>query len=309
MMRNKSIFKFFLILFLTALSSASMNAQDFRVGSFNLRYDNPGDSLDNWKYRKNHVAKLIKFHDFEIFGSQEGLKHQLEDLSARLPGYGYVGVGRDDGKEAGEYAAIFYKTEKFELLESGNFWLSEDTTKPNKGWDAVLPRICSWGKFKERNSGFEFYFYNTHFDHVGEKARQESAKLILKKINEKGGNTPVLLTGDFNVDQHSESYKLLNLSKKLKDSYHLAKLNYGASGTTNGFKVNSTTNSRIDHIFVSEDFNVTKHGILNDIYRTEEEDLKKIAGSGNFPKEISFYQSQARYPSDHFPVLVILNKN
>ncbi len=283
-----------------------MSAQDLRVGSFNLRYDNPADSLDNWKYRKNQVTKLIKFHDFEIFGSQEGLKHQLEDLSAKLPSYKFLGVGRDDGKEAGEYAAIFYKTEKFELLESGNFWLSEDTTKPNKGWDAVLPRICTWGKFKEKNSGFEFYFYNTHFDHVGEKAREESAKLILKKIKEKGEDVPVLLSGDFNVDQYNKSYKLLNSSKELKDSYHLAELNYGASGTTNGFKVNSMTDSRIDHVFVSEDFKVTKHGILNDTYRTEEEDLKKIAGSGNFPKEVSFYQSQARYPSDHFPVLVIL---
>src|SRR5690606_32554944 len=172
------------IVFLIALFlAASLSSQKLRVATYNLRYDNPQDSLDNWQYRKSTVAKLIQFHDFDIFGTQEGLKHQLDYLQEEMPGYAYIGVGRDDGKDAGEYAAIFYKKELFELLDKGNFWLSEDTTKPNKGWDAVLPRICSWGKFKEKSSGLVFFFFNTHFDHVGTIARQESAKLILNKIN------------------------------------------------------------------------------------------------------------------------------
>src|SRR5690606_24570908 len=162
-------------------------------------------------------AKLIQFHDFDIFGTQEGLKHQLDYLQEEMPGYAYIGVGRDDGKDAGEYAAIFYKKELFELLDKGNFWLSEDTTKPNKGWDAVLPRICSWGKFKEKSSGLVFFFFNTHFDHVGTIARQESAKLILNKINKTTGTSPTIVTGDFNVDQHSPSYNVLENSNKLAD--------------------------------------------------------------------------------------------
>ena len=112
------------LLFCLSLTAFS---QELRVASYNLRYDSPGDSLDNWKYHEKTVAGLIRFHDFEIFGTQEGLKHQLEQLKSDLPGYEYTGVGRDDGKDAGEHSAIFYKTDKFELLDKGDFWLSEDT--------------------------------------------------------------------------------------------------------------------------------------------------------------------------------------
>ena len=130
------------VLVVLFLASTSISSQELRVATYNLRYDNPQDSLNNWQYRKNTVAKLIQFHDFDIFGTQEGLKHQLDYLEAEMPGYTYIGEGRDDGKEAGEYSAIFYKKDLFELLDKGTFWLSEDTTKPNKGWDAALPRIC-----------------------------------------------------------------------------------------------------------------------------------------------------------------------
>lgn len=292
--------------FLIVFEGGKIFAQELRVGSFNIRYDNPADSLNNWKFRKSHVANMVKFHEFEILGTQEGLKHQLEDMLALLPGYAYVGVGRDDGKEAGEHSAIFFNTQRFDLLENGDFWLSEDSNKPTKGWDAVLPRICSWAKFKEKKTGFEFYFYNTHFDHVGEKAREESAKLILEKIEEKADQSPVLLSGDFNVDQHSESYKLLYSSFVLDDSFVLSQFNYGAQGTFNGFEINNTSLSRIDHLFVTKDFEVLKHGILTDTYRTDRDQLKEIDGTGDFPKEVSFYNSQPRYLSDHFPILAIL---
>lgn len=295
-----------LIILFSISDITSIHAQTLRVASYNLRYDNPKDSLDNWKYRKSDLFKLIKFHDFEIFGTQEGLKHQLDELSEEFPDYNYIGVGRKDGKEAGEHAAIFYNTNKFSLLENGDFWLSQITTKPNKGWDAALPRICTWGKFKEKESGFEFYFFNTHFDHKGKVARIKSAELILKQIKKKVGDTAIILTGDFNVDQNSKNYKILNSSPILNDAYLLSKLTYGASGTINGFNVNNTTKSRIDNIFVSDEFNVLKYGILTDTYRIDEKELKKVAGSKNFPKEISFYHSQPRYPSDHFPVLTVL---
>ena len=294
------------VLFILFLATTALFSQELRVATYNLRYDNPQDSLNNWQYRKNTVAKLIQFHDFDIFGTQEGLKHQLDYLREEMPGYSYIGVGRDDGKEAGEYTAIFYKNDQFELLDKGNFWLSEDTTKPNKGWDAALPRICSWGKFKDNNSGLIFFFFNTHFDHIGTIARNESSKLILRKIEEIAGNDPTLLTGDFNVDQHSPSYEVLENSEKLSDAYDMAGLRYGADGTFNRFKVNSRTESRIDHIFVTKDFKVVKHGILTDTYQTDIKVLKKLENSGTYPQNISLFENEARLPSDHYPVTAVL---
>ena len=142
------------------------------------------------------MGKQILFHDFDIIGTQEGLHHQLNDLMDRLPNYDYIGVGRDDGKIEGEHSAIFYKTDMFELKDNGDFWLSEDTSQPNKGWDAVLPRICSWGKFQEKTSGLIFLSLYVHFDHVAPELRKESAKLILDKIKMIAGDFLHLLTGD-----------------------------------------------------------------------------------------------------------------
>ncbi|MEH6678902.1 MAG: endonuclease/exonuclease/phosphatase family protein [Sediminicola sp.] len=288
------------------LWSFALQGQTLRVASYNIRYDSPSDSLDNWKYRKNTVAKLVQFHDFDIFGTQEALDHQLEQLLERLPGYAYIGVGRDDGKKAGEFAAILYKEEMFQLLDQGHFWLSEDTSKPNKGWDAALPRICTWGKFEHRESGFTFYMFNAHFDHVGTVAREESAKLILAQIGKIATNAPVLLTGDFNVDQKSGSYKVLQGSDLLEDAYLEADLTYGASGTFNSFKVDTNTDQRIDHIFITDRFKVLKYGILTDTYQTGKDETSVKADSGNFPKETSLYKHQARLPSDHYPILSVL---
>ena len=288
------------------IGSDSLFGQQLRVASYNVRYDNPGDSLNNWKYRKDVMGKQILFHDFDIFGTQEGLQHQLEDLLERLPHYDYIGVGRDDGKSDGEHSAIFYKTDMFQLLDNGDFWLSEDTTQPNKGWDAVLPRICSWGKFREKSTGFVFFFFNVHFDHVGILARKESAKLILDKIKTLAGDSPTVLTGDFNVDQKSESYLVLNNSNILTDAYDIAQLKYGSKGTFNSFNINVNSESRIDHIFVTNDFNVLKHGVLTDTYRTSQTDLEELINSGAYPQEIILFQNEARLPSDHYPVICVI---
>lgn len=305
-MMNNNIQKTFFLALTLLLCLGSVEAQELRVASYNLRYDNPADSLNNWQYRKNTIAKLIQFHDFDIFGSQEGLQHMLTQLSSKLADYSYIGVGRDDGKQKGEHSAIFYKSKMFQLLDKGNFWLSEDTSKPNVGWDAALPRIVSWGKFKVKQTGLEFYFFNTHFDHVGVQARKESARLILKRIKDIAEDKPTLLTGDFNVDQNSASFKVLNGSQILTDAYDIAKLKYGAEGTFNGFKINTRSESRIDHIFVTNDFKVLKHGILTDTYHTNLKTLKKEKNSGAHPKEISLYKNEARLTSDHYPVLSVL---
>ena len=284
--------------------SISVQGQQLTVATYNMRYDNKGDSVNGnaWKQRYPVIANLIRFHDFDIFGTQECLYHQLQNLQDSLSGYTYIGIGREDGKQAGEFSAIFYKTNKFRLLNKGNFWLSTITDRPNKGWDAALPRICTWGAFQDVKSGFKFYFFNLHMDHIGVEARKESAKLVLNMIKKIAGNAPVILTGDFNVDQRNESYALINTSGVLKDAYELSPFRYALNGTFNNFNINAKTDSRIDHIFLTKAFKVKNYGILTDSYRAEAAD-KTTAAVSDAPKEVLLTKYQAKLPSDHFPVM------
>lgn len=301
---RKIIYSLFFVLFATCL----LQAETMVVATYNIRNANQGDSINGngWGQRYPYIASLVQFHGFDIFGTQEGKIWQLHDLKNAMPGYDYIGVGRDDGKEAGEFSAIFYRTGKFEVLEHGDFWLSTVTDRPNKGWDAVLPRICTWGKFRDKDSGFTFLFFNLHMDHVGVKARAESAKLILSKIKEQPAHIPVILTGDFNVDQHNESFKLLDNSGVLRDSYEIAGFRYAPNGTFNSFHPDRLTDSRIDHLFLTDDFEVLKYGILTDTYRSEVKESKDKQVDGNFPKEVSLQKYEARTPSDHFPVMIVV---
>jgi endonuclease/exonuclease/phosphatase family metal-dependent hydrolase len=297
-----------LLFLLTFHFVADVNAQNLNIATYNIRYKNNGDKRDGngWDLRGPVIADLIKFHDFDIFGAQEVLNEQLNDLSKSLSNYGHIGVGRDNGKEAGEYAPIFYKKEKLKLLKEGHFWLSEKTESPNKGWDAALPRICTWGQFEDISSGLKFYFFNTHFDHVGVTARRESSKLILSKIKELAGEEPTVLTGDFNVDQNNEIFSILSGSE-LKDAYTTTQLKYASNGTFNHFDTNAMTDSRIDHIFLSNCAVVKRYGILTDTYRTPAAKEKKVNTGGNFPKELKLEAFEARLPSDHFPVMIVVD--
>lgn len=249
------------------------------IASYNIRYANPNDAPDTWENRAPVVINMIRFHELDIVGIQEGLDRQVYDLSEGLTNFGHVGVGRDDGAEKGEYTAIFFNKDKVKLLNSDTFWLSEDTSQPNKGWDAALPRICTWAEFESLETGSRFYVFNTHFDHVGIKARSESATLIMKKASEIAGDATVILTGDFNVDQQNEAYKRLSKSAMFNDSYEVAYLVYANNGTFNSFDNTKSSDRRIDHIFVTNDIKVEKYGILTDTYHN-------------------------RFPSDHFPVMV-----
>ena len=277
----KNQYSYFLLLFFLMGTIFNLNAQQstMTVTSYNIRYDNPKDAPDTWDNRHPVIVNMVKFHDMDIVGIQEGLHHQVVDLAEGLGDFGYVGVGRDDGAEKGEYTAIFYRKGNFKVLESNTFWLSEDTTKPNKGWDAQLPRICTWAKFEEVATGKQFYVFNTHFDHVGVQARLNSAALIMDKAKEIAGDATVILTGDFNIDQDNEVYKSINDSDMFNDSYEVAYLVYANNGTFNSFDNTKSTDRRIDHVFVTPDVNVKKFGILTDTYKS-------------------------RFPSDHFPVLV-----
>ena len=285
----------------------SRRVTTLQVGSYNIRYENKGDSLkgNGWGQRLPIIAQQILFHDLEIFGTQEGYIGQLEGMKALLPGYEYIGVGRDDGKQAGEHSAIFYKTEVFDLLDHGDFWLSPTPDEPSKGWDAALNRICTWGHFKVKETKQELYYMSLHMDHIGVQARMESAKLVVEKIKEICGGKPVVLTGDFNVDQNNPIYSTFVTSGILSDSYEICEIRYALDGTANGFDPNSFTTSRIDHVFVSPQTRVIRYGVLTDTYRTMTPEAQKYE-NGNFPKEISFQAFQARTPSDHFPIKVIL---
>ena len=274
---------FFILLIATIV--LTVKSQNLNIATYNIRYDNNGDSLKGnaWSKRLPAICDLIRFHNFDLWGAQEVLFNQLNDLQKQLNEYEYVGVGRDDGITQGEYAPVFYRKDRFTCLKSGHFWLSTDIDRPNKGWDAALPRICTWIHLQETGTNRIFWFFNTHFDHIGVVARKESAKLILEKINEMCGNEPVILVGDFNVNQRNESYALFQNSGRLTDTYETAKIRYALTGTFNGFNPNQHSDSRIDHIFVSSGFDVIRYGILTDSYRDS---------------------TSIRLPSDHFPVKV-----
>ena len=306
-MKSYNLKKVLVGLALVAGMFSVAQAQKLNVASYNIRQANSGDAKagNGWERRAPIVCQLIRFHDFDIFGSQEVYNSQLNDMLERLPEYSYIGVGRDDGETKGEYSPIFYKKERFQLLKSGHFWLSENTDYPNKGWDAVLPRICTWGQFKDKESGLRFWFFNLHMDHVGVEARRQSALLVLDKIKEMCGKDPVILTGDFNVDQRHQSYAVLKDSGILEDSYLKAEINYSTNGTFNDYDPNLFTDSRIDHIFVSPMFKVERYGVLTDSYWTKK-DSGKTVNSANFPKEVSLADYELRVPSDHYPVKVEL---
>jgi len=277
--------KFFLPIGLAlALSPAVFpaRAQELNVASYNIRYKNSSDSGNLWDDRKQALTDLVRFHEFDIFGTQEGLLEQLQDMQKQLPGFRYIGAGRDDGAQKGEHAAIFYRTERFALLRHGTFWLSPtDTESPNKGWDAALPRICTWGVFRDRQNEKEFIFMNTHFDHLGVEARRESAKLILAKAREFAKGFPLILTGDFNVDETNEAYFTLSKSGVVEDAHDRADLVYVPSSSFNGWGKSIREKGRIDHIFITKAFRAIKCGVLTDTYR-------------------------GKFPSDHFPVMAKL---
>jgi endonuclease/exonuclease/phosphatase family metal-dependent hydrolase len=256
-------------------------AQNLRIITYNIRMNTPSDGENTWPRRSNQVSALLDFHQADIFGLQEALIGQIEDIQAQLPKMTWVGVGRDDGEKAGEFSPLFYNSEKFKALKKGWFWLSETPEKPGLGWDAACNRICTWLVLKNNNSNQKFMVLNTHFDHLGNQARSESAKLILRKIKEiNTENLPVILMGDFNLTPEKEPISII--TSELHDSRSITKeAPYGPTGTFNGFKFDSPLKDRIDYVFVSDQIEVKQYGVLTD-------------------------SKDQRYPSDHLPVFVNL---
>lgn len=237
-------------------------AQTIQVkwATFNIRYDNPADGQNNWRFRKDKVSDFIKKNLIDIVGMQEVLHNQLEDLKTRLPEYAEVGVGRDDGKTKGEYAPIFFRKDKFELLDSHTFWLSQYPDSAGFiGWDGACTRIATWAKLKDKKTGKVFMAINTHFDHVGTEARKNSALLIIKKIKEIVGNQPAVLTGDFNVSEKWEAYKTITTNAfVMKDAYKITKKKEGVAYTFHNFgREPMAKREKIDYIFVTPQITVS----------------------------------------------------
>jgi endonuclease/exonuclease/phosphatase family metal-dependent hydrolase len=206
-----------LMVFIAINISTTFAQESVNFLTYNIRFDNPNDLGNLWQDRSRHLINLLKFHQADIIGTQEGLKNQLEDIKSEL-NFNYVGIGRDFGDNRGEFSAIFYNPEKFTVLEEGTFWLSEQPDTPSKSWDAALNRICTWAKFRSLEN--DFYVFNVHFDHLGQISRVNSSQLVLKKIFALNTNSlPVVLMGDFNVTDENEAYTEVINSKYLVDSF------------------------------------------------------------------------------------------
>jgi len=258
------------------LAFAAGASPEINIATYNLRLNTASDGANAWPHRVDAVKALIRYHEFDIVGTQEGLPEQIADLDA-MPGFAHVGVGRDDGKDAGEHSAIYYRTARFEVEKHGDYWLSETPDRPSKGWDAkCCNRIASWAKFHDRVNGRRFFVFNVHFDHQGEVARRESAKLMLGKMREIAGNSTVICIGDFNSTPETEQIQTMKTA--LRDAREVsAEPAYGPQGTFEDFKLDSKLPERIDYIFVGRGVEVLKYATLTD-------------------------SVEARFPSDHLPV-------
>lgn len=254
-----------------------------RVASFNLRMDTPNDGDDAWPHRAEFVKGLIRFHQIDLLGTQEGFSHQLDEI-LEIGGYARIGAGRDDGEDAGEHSAIIYRTDCFDVLDHGDFWFSETPDTPSKGWDATCcNRICSWAKFRDLHNGKEFYFFSLHYDHEGKIARKNSSKLLLDKIRDLiAGGHEVIVCGDFNATPDSGPIQIIKEEGIIYDSYEMSKEEpYGPEGTINQFNLDLASKKRIDYVWVTKDIEVSRYAVLTD-------------------------QLYGHFPSDHFPVVVDL---
>ena len=259
----KLFYQCILIVFILFTISSSIYSQPHTIISYNIRYDNNWDVENSWKIRRMKISQKLIQYSPSIVGIQEGLLNQVQYIDSSLINYDYVGVGRDDGKEKGEFCAIYFDTTRYVLLKNSTFWLSETPDTISVGWDAALERICTYGLFKDRITRKAFWVFNTHFDHIGIIAREKSSELILKKINKINRQSlPVILMGDFNSIPNSPPVKeiITELSDALQIS--LEKLQ-GPRGTFNGFNEDLPIEQRIDYIFTNK-LKVLSYTHIND---------------------------------------------
>jgi endonuclease/exonuclease/phosphatase family metal-dependent hydrolase len=271
------------ILLSCQIQTPEENDTTLNVMSFNIRYNSPNDGINIWENRRDMAADVFTDYKIDIAGLQEVTKVQLDDLNNRLPDFSYIGVGRNDGKSDGEYTPIYYRKNNLTLLEHGTQWLSETPDViGSKGWDAALPRIFTWGKFKNNANGEVFYYINTHFDHRGQLARLNSSKLLMSKVAElTDGKSATIITGDFNYTKESEGYKIMtSLENEItfSDTREIAQTPFtGRPHSSTGFREREVSKI-IDYIFVNEGVKTKTYDILAII-------------------------KDSVYVSDHFPVI------
>jgi len=274
--------KSFFLIILGVLFHLHAFSQEISIMTYNIRLDVASDGENAWPNRKEKLVNQVRFYAPDIFGIQEGMPHQVKFIDEQLSNYNFIGQGRD-GENKGEYSALYFNIEKYNVEQQGTFWLSETPDEVSKGWDAAFPRVCTYGVFENKSTGIRFFVFNTHLDHIGVLARKNSLELILSKIDKLNTEKlPVILMGDFNLEPKSKAISILK--RRMDDSREISSEHpFGPKGTFNAFNYKSDAAKRIDYIFVSKSskFKVKKYGVLNNSYNL-------------------------KYASDHFPVFVEL---
>jgi endonuclease/exonuclease/phosphatase family metal-dependent hydrolase len=268
------------LLFIALLVLADrVEAQPLRVMTYNIRFDNPQDSVNAWPNRREKVFALLKKYDADIIGLQEALHHQITDIIGAENKYAFVGVGRDDGKQKGEYSPLLYRKDRFELLDQNTFWLSENPEQPgSKSWDAAITRVATWALFRDKRNGKKFFCINTHFDHIGVEARKHSAEILKEKVAQLSDGVPVILTGDFNCTREEDPYRIIT-NREIFEFIDPASIVVGTFCT---FAVHSIPCRPIDYIFLSTEWRADRYTVIDD-------------NDGKY------------YPSDHLPVLLTVS--
>jgi len=265
------------------------------VMTYNIRYGTANDGENSWANRKEIAIDVLRRHSPDVVGLQEALRFQIDDIRAALPRYAEIGVGRDDGMTKGEYSAILYRKDRFDVTDSGTFWLSDTPEKPGSiTWGNNCTRLCTWGRFVRKDTGRAFYHFNTHLDHVSQYSRERAAVLLAQRIRDRKHPDPVLLTGDFNTGEDNPVVRYLkgelespvasgDFSKNpvvLVDTFRVLHPDEKVVGTFHSFN-GDRTRDKIDYIFAQPGTKVLRTEILRD-------------------------NTDNRYPSDHFPIVAVL---
>jgi endonuclease/exonuclease/phosphatase family metal-dependent hydrolase len=277
---------FALLGFALAATAGAADAA-LKTMAFNIRYGKAPDGENAWPKRQELLFETIARYDPDLIGFQEVLADQRDALEARMPGHAFAGVAREDGKRQGEFACLAYRRDRFDLLATGDFWLSETpAVAGSKSWDSSLPRICTWVRLRDRKTGRELLFANTHFDHRGVQARLESARLLATKLPQLAAGAPAILTGDLNLNEDSPAYAVLTRPERPRalrwiDAYRTVHPRRSPEEASFGGFKGTTKGSRIDFVFHTEHFRATA-------------------------AEIDRFSREGRYPSDHYPVTAVL---
>lgn len=282
--------RFFIFLFFCCSFVGMSFADPIKVATWNIRINIKKDSVAGniWSNRREAIVKMVQSNDFDIWGVQEDYKKELNELNSRLNEYRRVGFPNHENGRLGSFNSIFYRRDRFELLDSGMFYLAEDETKPALWWNGKFIRSCSWAKFRINHGDVEFWVFNTHTDYAGGKVERESCKMLIRKIREIAGeNAAVIIMGDLNFNQYSQGYEILTKSGVVEDCINVAQKKIKVAGTFNNFEKDRKSDARLDHILVTKNINVLEYNVLLDTYPDQ--------------------YGENRFPSDHFPVVVKIN--